>query len=170
MRGWKPYVLGGAGLAVLISAAGFHLACGHGRPSTERIRAEKPLGEMVQTLKRRLPDLRVVPARPDGELSSGVYLCDAERRLEELQWMPRSEACAGKWSGVVFCEHVGPLDYVQSGAWGQNGLQVGPFLFFGDAKLIARIRDALRRPPRAGKRLREKPGDSQALAELNCAV
>jgi hypothetical protein len=28
--------------------------------------------------------------------------------------------------------------------WGANGFRAGPFLFFGDAKMIARIRDALR--------------------------
>jgi hypothetical protein len=59
-----------------------------------------------------------------------------------------------RWAGVVYCERVRyPADrervveyeyrdeVVQS--WADCGLRAGPFLFFGDPELLARIRTAL---------------------------
>ncbi len=139
MRNWKRYVLGGAGLAVLTAVVGFRLAGGR-----ETIRPEWSVGELAGCLRERLPDLHVVPQRRDGSYGSGAYFCTSPRDLGELVRLSRNPTRVGEWSGVVFCERVSAAMPVLCDDWGENGLRIGPFLLFGDAKLIARLRDAVR--------------------------
>ncbi len=139
MRNWKQYALWGAGLAALTAVVGFRLAGGR-----ETIRPECSLRELAGRLRERLPDLHVVPQRRDGGYASGAYFCTSPREFDGLVRLPRNPTRAGEWSGVVFCERVSGAMPVVCDGWGVNGLEIGPFLFFGDAKLIARIRDAVK--------------------------
>ena len=128
-----------AAIALLVGLAAWRWA---GRQA--QVEPGERLPDLAARLRERLPGLCVVPARPDGDYCAGAYLCDSPRRLEELVWLRRNPRCAAMWTGVVFCEHTALWGRVISDDWGENGCQVGPFVFFGDATLIARIREALR--------------------------
>jgi hypothetical protein len=59
-----------------------------------------------------------------------------------------------RWTGVVYGEcsrhHEDRAGVVEE--WADGGLRAGPFVFFGDPKLLARIRTALRPANDAGTR------------------
>lgn len=104
------------------------------------------MADLAGRLKERLPGIHVISPRADGEFCNGAYLCGSAHKREDLDlaWLRRQPEWAAHWTGVVFCDRMGSQTQTYTTGWGDNGLQVCPFLFFGDAELIARIRDALR--------------------------
>ena len=114
------------------------------RPTPEAFDPEWSVADLAARLQERLPGLHVVSQRADGDFRTGVYLCTCARQREELGWLRRNPEWATHWTGVVFCERLAPQSVVDTEGWDDNGLRAGPFLFFGDAALIVRIRDALR--------------------------
>jgi hypothetical protein len=51
---------------------------------------------------------------------------------------------AGQWRGIVFCQQDGEqcwilADFIRDN-WGEYGMRIGPFVFFGDPELLQRIR------------------------------
>jgi hypothetical protein len=63
----------------------------------------------------------------------------------ELAWLLKDRRAMQRWAGVVYCER--PRHYeAREGIveeWADCGLRAGPFVFFGDPKLLTSIRTAL---------------------------
>jgi hypothetical protein len=81
-----------------------------------------------------------------GDARTNAYLSTTEKTGAELYWLVKDRTEMHRWAGVVYCERVQyPED--REGMvklWADCGLRVGPFVFFGDPELLARIRTALR--------------------------
>jgi hypothetical protein len=56
----------------------------------------------------------------------------------------RSPEFAGQWKGVVHVQRIAPYDFPNTRAWGEYGMQVADWLFFGDPDLLRRLEDTLR--------------------------
>jgi hypothetical protein len=92
--------------------------------------------------------LRVVAAALEGDGRDGAFLTATDKEWEELNGLPKMAECLGQWRGTVYCErlrHPESRD-PQVEAWGDGCLEAGPFLFFGDRDLLARIRAELQAP------------------------
>jgi hypothetical protein len=63
----------------------------------------------------------------------------------ELYWLPKDTKKMDRWAGVVSCQRLRyPENWEENLAlWGDCGLRMGHFLFFGDPALLARIRTIL---------------------------
>ena len=145
MTTWTRRALAGAAPALLAGLICFRLAAGpHKQASAEA--AGPSCADMARLVRERLPALSVVAERANGDLGGGLYLCESPRTWADLNALPKEERAAGAWAGVVSCEHIDPNGVgppADCEDWGDNGLEVGQFLFFGDARLIARLRATL---------------------------
>jgi hypothetical protein len=87
-----------------------------------------------------------------------VYLTSTGRGWAEVNGLLKMPGHIDGWRGTVYCEVIGRPEQREQllGHWGDCGLGVGPFVFFGDRALLRQIRAALGDdpPPRA----RNSPG------------
>jgi hypothetical protein len=105
----------------------------------------RTLTELTQRLRRAGLPLHVVPIT-DISPEEGLYLCERPQPREQLQMLRRAVALGDRWRGVVFCEfnkRLGEVPDEELQRWGEHGMQLGPFVFFGDPALLRRIRQAL---------------------------
>jgi hypothetical protein len=105
----------------------------------------RSLTELTQRLHRAGLPLYVVQMT-DTSPEKGLYLCERPRSQEQLQWLRRAAEYGDRWRGVVFCEfstHLGEIPDEELERWGEYGMLLGPFVFFGDPALLRRIRQAL---------------------------
>jgi hypothetical protein len=102
----------------------------------------RTLTELTELLSRDASSLYVVPI-VEGNPEAGIYLCTRSRTRDQLMGLPRAREHAHRWQGVAHCEMVGKMvavDEYDIQSWGEYGMQIGPFLFFGDPDLLQRIR------------------------------
>jgi hypothetical protein len=89
--------------------------------------------------------LRVVYADRKGQPGNNAYLTSTDKGWGQLHAVPQMPEFIGGWQGTVYCERVPDPrsrdDQVRLG--GDCCLRVGPFVFFGDRDLLARIRACL---------------------------
>jgi hypothetical protein len=106
--------------------------------------------ELARHLRGRGLGLCVIPAHRGGPPAGGAFLARSARPWEELAALPRDPARIDSWAGVVYCERVrdpGARAWL-AGWWGEGCcLEAGPFLFFGDCRLLEDIAGALRDAP-----------------------
>ncbi len=95
-------------------------------------------------------NLRLVHTARERGPSYNAYLTTTDKDWAQLQAVPRMVECSSGWRGTVFCEQdVGYWDMGDPGQrqlvleWGDCCLIAGPFRFFGDPALLARIRACL---------------------------
>jgi hypothetical protein len=128
--------------------------CAAAVPLTHRLlhpRAEPPrtLAQLAELLRRSEPPLYVVPMTDYGP-ETGFYLCEQPRSREQLQLLRRAAEQGERWRGIVFCERArhlgGEIEDSEWQRWGEHGMRIGPFVFFGDPALLGRIRQALSEP------------------------
>jgi hypothetical protein len=137
--------------ALLAAAALLLAACLSVRPAPPPPAPSAPDGWQVPDLLAHLGSrgLRlhaVAASRSTGELSQGAYRCEGERAWEDVAGLPTGAAHAGRWRGVALVTGAcGPFAAPpeEAAGWGENGLQAGPFVFFGDAALLRRVAAAL---------------------------
>jgi hypothetical protein len=106
------------------------------------------LVELTEQLSRAGLSLYVVPMT-DISPEEGLFLCERPQPREQLQRLVRAVEHGDRWRGIVLCEwnrHVGEVSDEQLADWGEHGLRLGPFVFFGDPALLRRIRQALPEP------------------------
>jgi hypothetical protein len=100
---------------------------------------------LLRRLESRGLDLRPIAATRDGPIRHNVYLTLPGRGWAEVNGLLKLPAHIDRWRGTVYCEVIGNPG--QRGRllrhWGDCGLGVGPFVFFGDRALLRRIRAAL---------------------------
>jgi hypothetical protein len=90
--------------------------------------------------------LETIPEAADGDPGNGVFLCDRRREVQSLRRLLRQKGCTADWRGVVLLKrenHPDDVLYRQLDEWGDCGLYEPPYVFFGDAQWIARIRAEL---------------------------
>jgi hypothetical protein len=105
------------------------------------------LPELVAHLKRAGLRLRMAAIAKNGAISPAVFLTTEEKPWRELNGLSKDPKRIAEWRGVLYCEYRGGRD--QAGLarlWGEDCLTAGPFIFYGDAALLARVRDALAHP------------------------
>jgi hypothetical protein len=102
------------------------------------------VSEVADRIHQKIPELHIIAATADGNPDKGgVYICETPRSWVELQRLPRNPESIDRWQGVVYA-FISPANVDTNViGWGENDLTVGHVLFFGDARLIARIRAAL---------------------------
>jgi hypothetical protein len=105
----------------------------------------RTLTELTQRLHQAGLSLHVVQMT-DTTPEAGLYFCERSQPREVLQWLRRAAEYGERWRGVVFCElreRQGEFPDTELERWGEYGLRIGPFLFFGDPALLRRIDQAL---------------------------
>ena len=113
--------------------------------------APTPARAPVPALLDRLQasGLRLHPVPVDNlnrDLRNGVYLCDAPREWEQVAGLPADPRYAARWRGVVLVQAPRPALAVPDEllrSWAECGHRDGPFVFFGDPALLARLKAAL---------------------------
>jgi hypothetical protein len=108
--------------------------------------------ELVELLSQDAPDLHVIPLATNGELEFGIFVCNQSHSLERLMRLPRTPDAADRWHGVVCCtrsslarpENRDLIDEFVFQDWGDHGMRIEPFLFFGDPDLLRRINQIIR--------------------------
>ena len=80
-----------------------------------------------------------------GNASARAYLSTEAKPGAELYWLVKDPRRMQRWAGVVYCERARRYEHREGvvEGWGDCGLRVGPFVFFGDPALLARIRTLL---------------------------
>jgi hypothetical protein len=138
-RPLSPWTLA---LAFTLCAVAVPLTCQVLAPSAVPPRT---LTELTERLHRAGLPLYVV-SLTDISPEEGLYLCDRPQPREQLQRLVRAAEYNDRWRGVVFCEfnkRLGEVDDAELERWGEHGMQLGPFVLFGDPALLRRIRQAL---------------------------
>jgi hypothetical protein len=113
----------------------------------------RTLTELTGLLSRQTPPLYVAPVS-ELSLESGIYICTTSRPREELMnKFTRNPKCGSKWQGVVHCQILGERKQLpfeirsfwqdEFPTWGEYGMWIGPFLFFGDPNLLQCIREMI---------------------------
>ena len=102
------------------------------------------LRELADHLRGGGLGLREV-ARP-GEVPPrrNAYLTTTAADWAELELLFKGSERIASWRGTVFVEAAAEWDEDRVRTWGDCCLAAGPFLFFGDPDLHARIEEALR--------------------------
>ena len=93
-------------------------------------------------------DLRLVATQKEGGLCSSAFLTITDKAWIDLNRLPKDPKQIERWRGALYCEQ-GPGGDAWSDLrrqWGDCCLILGPFLFFGDPDLLARVRDVLTAP------------------------
>jgi hypothetical protein len=101
--------------------------------------------DLVAYLEGRGLRLHLTPTRAGGDASANAYLTTEAKPAAELYGLITDRHTMHHWAGVVYCERCRRYEAreVCLELWGDCGLRAGPFVFFGDPELLARIRTAL---------------------------
>jgi hypothetical protein len=87
--------------------------------------------------------LRAISSSRDGGVSESAYLTTTSKGWGELAGLRRGSDQIDLWQGTLFCERASLSVFgAQIQMWGDCCLVVGPFVFFGDRDLLARVRAA----------------------------
>jgi hypothetical protein len=139
----------------LAALAGLLLTVAWRRPPPADVPKEAPrvhmagwgVPELIRHLEERGLGLCAVPSREGGPLSHNAFLTVPGKRPEDLAGLIKTRAHIARWAGVVYCERSRGADGVDLlDLWGDFCLRAGPFWFFGDRELLARIHEALLDP------------------------
>jgi hypothetical protein len=121
---------------------------------TEARMAGWDVPDLVAYLQGRGLPLHLSPTGPGANTRINAYLTTTAKPGAELYWLLKDRRAMQCWAGVVYCER--PRHYeareVAVDEWAECGLRAGPFVFFGDPVLLARIRTALGDANDAGTR------------------
>jgi hypothetical protein len=95
---------------------------------------------LAQHLWDRGSVVRILTVDDQGSATNGAFLTTTGKGWAELNGLPKQAEAIGLWEGTVYCEklHGGERDE-QIEQWGDCCRQVGPFLLFGDRKLMAEV-------------------------------
>jgi hypothetical protein len=101
--------------------------------------------DLVGYLQGRGLQLHLSPTGPVANARISAYLTTTAKPGGELFWLAKDRRAMHRWAGAVYCERLRhPEDREECVAsWADCGLRAGPFVFFGDPELLARIRTAL---------------------------
>ena len=136
----------GIQLVVAIAMTGV-LAGAGGRRTEARTPALKDwtVEDLVAHLHKSGLELRAVPTFEKASVNSGAFLTTTDKPWDALNTLRINVKEVERWQGTVFCAREVKQDgsTIWFELWGEGGTRIGPFVFFGDPQLRARIADAL---------------------------
>jgi hypothetical protein len=89
--------------------------------------------------------VQMTSTQKNGVVSSSVFFTIAHKDWRYLNDLSKNPERIDEWRGVVYCECTSPASAANLvRQWGDHTLLVGPFIFYGDATLLARISVALK--------------------------
>jgi hypothetical protein len=113
-------------------------------PLSSRSIHQWDLPELAIYLNRMGVEVRLRAVPKNGPLSNSAYLTSTTKEWRDLNELSKDPRRIQEWQGTVYCERVGENDVSHLlEQWGEHCLGVGPFLFYGDAQLLERVRDTL---------------------------
>lgn len=119
-----------------------------GKKDSQNTRANLPGNAfaMALFLRDRLPGARIVSTRADGVIDRNFLLTFHDWDKDTLRRLPRISDRTAEWRGTVLCEWQVDQQTAKLNKelWGENAFEQPPFVFFGDKKLLARIKEILR--------------------------
>ena len=98
--------------------------------------------ELIDHLRKEGLELRVLPTQQDGLARYNAFLTTTNKTWEELNLVLKVPEQADRWRGTLYVERSHDTD-IRVQCWGDCCLVAGPFVFFGDRNLLARVRVAL---------------------------
>ncbi|SRR5579884_595808 len=104
--------------------------------------------ELVAHLNRMGVNVQLHSTQQDGTLGQTVFLTTLDKSWLRLNALNKDAKRIDEWRGVLYCERVGyhsPAAHL----YRDRGWEIGPFLFYGDAELLQRVRTALAPPASA---------------------
>jgi hypothetical protein len=138
--------------ALLLTALGL-AAVDHWRPRHTAARPDLPeqwdCRDVLSHLRGSGLDYRAVSTARSGDCRRSVFLTKTDKTWAELNATPKFPERLDDWRGTVYCEKMGApaLQQGRNQMWGESCLQLGAFVFFGDAALLAEIEESLATPP-----------------------
>jgi hypothetical protein len=115
----------------------------HARSSSRSI-DHWSLIELADQLNRMGVKVQLRFTQQDGTIGQTAFLTVTDKNWRSLNALKKDSKHIQEWRGVLFCERVGECDVTHlTTQWGNHCLEVGPFLFYGDAELLRQVRDAL---------------------------
>jgi hypothetical protein len=137
--------------ALLLTALGL-AALDHWRPRHHPPRPDLPekwnSRDVAKQLRGTGREYRVVGVDFRGLDKASAFFTETDMTWSELNGLSKTVENIASWRGSVFCQKVGStyLFNDQMEMWGEYCLRVGPFIFFGDAAMLAEIKESLATP------------------------
>lgn len=105
------------------------------------------IAELVEHLNRAGVEVRAVAVQKEGPREQSAYLTTTGQDWHYLNRLFKDAKRIHEWRGIVYCERRPPnAPQLVVPDCEPYILEVGPFFFFGDADLLARIGTALGQP------------------------
>jgi hypothetical protein len=108
------------------------------------------LPQLVECLNAHGMELRVVPVTETNTppCVNSAFLTTTKQTWSDLTQLLKVTEKIDTWKGTLYCErlHQPNARVEQIEMWGDCCLVVGPFLFFGDRELLARVSAVLAVP------------------------
>jgi hypothetical protein len=146
----RPAPIRASALVALVVLVGLAVAANYWRARTAAKRTAVCMDgwdvhDLAGYLEGQGLRLQLSPSFAGGDARTSAYLSTTAKPGAELYWLAKNRRTMDPWAGVVYCERLrhpedreGVLE-----SWADCGLRAGPFVFFGDPALLARIRSAL---------------------------
>jgi hypothetical protein len=99
--------------------------------------------ELAEHLHHSGVEVRLRSTREDGAFDRTVFLTVIDKDWNDLNALNKDARRIREWHGVVSCERMGENVTRATHVLGDRCLVVGPFLFYGDAEMLQRVRTAL---------------------------
>jgi hypothetical protein len=100
--------------------------------------------QLVEQLNRAGLELRTAAVSKEGPFDQSVYLTSTERDWLDLNTLVKDPKRIHEWRGIVYCARKTtngtPMYPPECEPY---SLEVGPFFFYGDTEMLARIAAAL---------------------------
>ena len=105
------------------------------------------LPALAEHVRAAHPELHIISANKNGDLSGGFYLTSREMMLGELHALRRLPEYRDRWRGVVLCQRDRDSEGKDEelAAWRQGVLHFDNMLIVGDAELVRKLRESLPR-------------------------
>jgi hypothetical protein len=113
-------------------------------PTSMRPFKDWDIPELAIHLNRMGVEVRLRAVPKNGQPNYSAYLTATAKEWRDLNELSKDPQRIQEWRGTIYCERVGvsdPSHLLEQ--WGEHCMAVGPFLFYGDAELLERVRDAL---------------------------
>jgi len=101
--------------------------------------------QLAAYLNRAGVEVDMLSTRKDGVAGSNGFLMVVKKDWTYVNQLTKDPSQMHKWRGIVYCGRETPnvlADLARQ--WHNHCLRVGPFMFYGEAELLARIGAALK--------------------------
>lgn len=98
--------------------------------------------QLVEYLNDAGLDLHTVSVLKDGDLRRMAFLTTTDHSWLDLNHLIKSPSYIDRWQGTLYCE-IGPGENAWidlDSQWGEHGMKIGPFHFYGDPQLLTQVR------------------------------